>query len=335
MKKILCIVLSLVFILSFAACAANPAQTETQAPSEGTEAPSEDGTGFPQGAITLVNSSDAGSASDLIARAAAQAIAENCSATIMVDDKPGGSGAVANAEVANAKNDGYTIILSLYGHTLLTAALADVGYSNDSFTHICMLASAPFTFCARPDTYADYDAMVEAFKSGETINVGVPGATSGPAVYLQQFLNELEIGDNVQAIPYDSGSSAAAALMGGDLDVVCLPCSETMKYHVTGELKVLLVCGGLPHSLDETIPCAADVGLECRGELWYGVSAPAGISDEVLNFYEKEFEAAYESELLQDVLNNIGAIPAWMGYEEFSAYCAEQWDQLMEVQVAS
>lgn len=322
-------------VLSLAACGATPAQTQTEAPVEESKSPANESSGFPEGAITLVNSSDAGSASDLIARAAAQAISENCSATIMVDDKPGGSGAVANAEVANAKNDGYTIILSLYGHTLLTAALADVGYTNDSFTHICMLASAPFTFCARPDTYEDYDAMVEAFKSGETINVGVPGATSGPAVYLQQFLKELEIGDSVQAIPYDSGSSAAAALMGGDLDVVCLPCSETMKYHVTGELKVLLVCGGLPHSLDTSIPCAADVGLECRGELWYGVSAPVGISDEVLGFYEEQFEAAYESELLQDVLNNIGAIPAWMGHEEFSSYCADQWAQLMEVQNAA
>lgn len=329
MKKVLSVALALVFTLSFCACGQTGSPSEQSTPD--VQATEEPVSAFPEASITLINTSDAGSASDLIARAAAQMVSENCGATIVVDDRPGGSGAVGCGAAASSANDGYTILLSVYGHALLTAALNDVGYTNDSFTHICMLASAPFTFCVRPDTYGSYEEMVDAFLSGETINIGVPGATSGPAIYLSQFKEELGIGDNLQIIPYDSGSAASAALLGGDLDVTCLPCAETMKYHVAEELKVLLVCGDTPHTLDTEIPTAADVGLSCRGEMWYAISAPAGLDESIVSFYEEQFKLAYDSELLQETFSNIGAIPAWMGHEDFTEYCANQWAQLIDV----
>lgn len=332
MKKAICLILTLVFVLATLTACGSAASTQTAASAgsnpANTAADSNAASDFPSSAITLINTSDAGSASDIMARAAAQVITENSGVNIMVDDKPGGSGAVGTTYVTNSANDGYTILMSLYGHTLLNAALNDVGYTNDSFTHICMLASAPFCFAVRPDTFVSYDEMVAAFKSGETYNVGVPGASSGPAVFFNMFLDELGIGDNVQVIPYDSGSAASAALMGGDLDVTCLPCSESMKYHESGELKVLLVCGDTPHFAAPDIPTAADAGLECRGELWYGISAPAGLDESIVDFYEKQFKAAFDSSVFQDTLNSIGAIPVWMGHTEFSDYCANQWAQL-------
>ncbi|MCR5370650.1 MAG: tripartite tricarboxylate transporter substrate binding protein [Clostridium sp.] len=340
MKRSISAIAFLLAAAMLAGCSSSTTPTETTktaeteqaaGPESAEESDAEVKTDYPKGTITIINTSSAGSASDLIARTIAQSVSESLGVPVVVDDKPGGSGAVGCTEVANSAADGYTLLLSVYGHTLLTPSLSDVGYGNESFSHICMLGTAPFTFCVKPDKFASMTDMEAAFKNGDELTVGVPGATSGPAIYLKMLKEELKVGENVQAIPYDSGAEAVAALMGGDIDIVCAPASETMKYHESGELKVLLICNNIPYTGAEDIPTADKQGYSTVGELWYGISAPTGTEDSVIACLEEQFKTSWEKPEISEAISNIGAIPKWMGHEEFSSYCAEQYAQLQEL----
>ena len=125
MKRVFIAALAMAFLLSLAACGSTSSESQTPAGSTPaqTEAPGAGGTeksNFPEKTITIVVPYDAGGASDLMSRVFAAALSEQLNgATVVVENRSGGSGAVGMEYANSQPSDGYTILYLETNQTMI------------------------------------------------------------------------------------------------------------------------------------------------------------------------------------------------------------------------
>src|SRR5699024_11857315 len=93
---------------------------------------------YPSNDITLVVPYDAGGGTDSIARALQPHLQEELGASVVVENRPGGSGAVGMNSVRTAAPDGYTMIMAAASPTIATPLFSDVDYTYEDFSLIGM-----------------------------------------------------------------------------------------------------------------------------------------------------------------------------------------------------
>src|ERR1700758_5152311 len=110
------------------------------------------GTGYPSRPVEFVVPFAAGGSADVIARMVAQAVSQHWPQPIVVQDKPGATGAVASEYVAHAAPDGYTLLLSTAStHTVLPAYRHDLSYDTiKSFAPATLVATFPNMLVVNP-----------------------------------------------------------------------------------------------------------------------------------------------------------------------------------------
>ena len=135
----------------------------------GGDAPAADGENtlnFPTEAVNCIVPYSAGGGTDLMSRAVADELAKRLGVSVVVDDKPGGSGSIGMQLLAASKNDGYTLILTACGACTLSPWLNDVTYTDESFAPICQVSASPSFICVRKDSgITTFDELVEKAKA--------------------------------------------------------------------------------------------------------------------------------------------------------------------------
>lgn len=239
---------------------------------------------YPSDTIRIVTPYDAGGPSDLTARTYAEALSKQLGETVVVENKPGGSGAVGTQELMTAAPDGYTLGLVTTGTLVSTPLTNDVGYTPDDFTMLGVMAEVPTALVTRSDArWEDADAFfAEAKAKPDSISVGVPGASTPQAVELQRLKDDYGIA--VRVVPFDGNAELIAAQLGGNVDALWLNSSDDVISNIeSGKFKALAV--GNPER-DTAMPDAPTLeelgyeGLDDSGSV-FGLAAPAGLPDDI------------------------------------------------------
>src|SRR5580765_5208162 len=77
---------------------------------------------YPDHTITMVVPFPPGGVADTVARPVAEAMSRDLKQPVVIENKPGAGGGIGMAQVAKAKPDGYTVLLSLASLTVLPEA---------------------------------------------------------------------------------------------------------------------------------------------------------------------------------------------------------------------
>lgn len=258
-------------VLALSACAAGTSATESSDK-------------YPSDTIRIVTPYDAGGPSDLTARTYAEALSKQLGGTVVVENKPGGSGAVGTQELMTAEPDGYTLGLVTTGTLVSTPLTTEVGYTPEDFTMLGVMAEVPTALVTSSDArWKDAEAFfAEAKAEPDTITVGVPGASTPQAVELERLKAEYDV--DVRVVPFDGNAELIAAQLGGNVDALWINSSDDVTGNIeSGKLKALAV--GNPER-DEAMPDAPTLeelgyeGLDDSGSV-FGLAAPAGLPDEI------------------------------------------------------
>lgn len=250
--------------------------------------------GYPERTVRFLVPYSAGGPTDLGARALMPCFEKKLGGNWVVENKPGGAGALAMVEIANAKPDGYTIGVGSQS-TLVTTPLVEpsAGYTYEDFTYAGQMMEFPSVVLVPPDSpYKTIEDLIAAAKSGKkAISVG----TSGSQVSFSLALNQLAgQGLKFKVVPFDGTSEANTALLGGNVDARWEAAdSTTAKLIEDGEMRPLATGAAerLPF-LPET-PTLDEAGvtdvLETR--TFYGVVGPKGLDPAI----EKKLGETLES----------------------------------------
>jgi tripartite-type tricarboxylate transporter receptor subunit TctC len=268
---------------------------------------------YPNRPITLVIPLPPGGTNDMMARAVADKIGAALGQQIVIENRPaGGSGTVATRQTAKAAPDGYTLLLG-YTSTLATgpSLFRNVGYDpRKDFAPIGLIGSAPALLLMHPSVpvrnVKELIAMMQA--SSEPFQLGTPG--TGTVNYLAAVLFAQQAGVKAQFIPYKGSGPLTTDLAGGHVKVGFNPIPPSRGALESGLIRALAGTSLKRSTLFPDLPTVAESGLPgFDAVLTYGLLAPVGTPQPIIERLNKELRAALATEEVQKRLNQEGAEP--------------------------
>ena len=279
---------------AFAACTALGLLTACGGAEETSSGSAEE---YPTEEIRLLVPYAAGGPTDLAARAFGTSLEEQLGQTVVVENLPGGSGALATQELVGAEPDGHTLSLATAGTLVLTPLANEVGYTKDDVTPIGVMTEVPSVLAVGADSpYATAEDFFDAAREQPgALNVGVPGASTPQAVELQRLAGEYDV--EVTAVPFNGNAEMTTALLGGNVDAVLINASSDVTGNIdAGQFRPLAVSTEQPLSWLPDTPTLAESGfpeLTLAGST-FGLIGPGDLPEEIVTALEDALRTAHD-----------------------------------------
>ncbi|MDE5442369.1 tripartite tricarboxylate transporter substrate binding protein [Bradyrhizobium sp. CSA207] len=174
---------------------------------------------WPSRQIRMICSYPAGGQTDLLARAFGEFISKQVGKTVVIENKPGASGAIGTAEVARAEPDGQTVLCSISTTYIMNrVVMKNPGYDMDKdLALVSVIPGAGLLLVANPKTGIKTleDFVAFARKSGK-VNFGTYSAGSAPHMTINE-LNK-QYGLAIEPIHYRGEAPMWTGMLEGTLD---------------------------------------------------------------------------------------------------------------------
>ena len=263
---------------------------------------------YPGKPIRLVLSVGTGGVGDITMRLFAEHMSRNLGQRIVVDNRPGGGGAISAMAVKNANADGYTLLQSGNGGAIRASLFKSQPFDilND-FTQVSTIAFFQLVVVVRPDSgfNALGDVIEFARKNPRKLDIGTIAV--GSTQYLAAELLKSTAGIEAQVVPYKSNSLLIAALRGNELRVAFELIGPVLAHVKSNSLKALAVgsdqrFAGLPD-----VPTMGEAGIRNYNvSSWTGLAAPKGTPAAVVDRLSREAIKAAADPTVGKTLQEIG-----------------------------
>lgn len=286
---------------------------------------------YPSKPIKMYCTHGAGGDTDTIGRMLASIAEKKLGQPIIVENKPGGSGAVALSLLSSEKPDGYTIAMSG------TAAL-------ERHPHVSQVTYDPrkdFTFIVNVTQYVS-SVVVPTNKPWKTFKEVVEYARANPKKVKYSAGGPVEMGAIAMAyvgkkeglqwdcVPYKSGADAVMAAVGQHVDFYAGggAFALILKLIEAGKMRVVVADFG-PKRIERlsNVPILKELGYDFELSPRMGVIAPAGISADVLKKLEIAFSEASQDQKMVDLLNQMSLPPDRMNSAEFTTAVLKSYEK--------
>ncbi|NYT83114.1 tripartite tricarboxylate transporter substrate binding protein [Alcaligenaceae bacterium] len=238
---------------------------------------------YPAKALQLVVPFPAGGSVDIVSRAYAQQLSSLMGQSVVVENKAGANGVIGAQYVANAKPDGYTLLMASSGTFTITPALQKTSFDPvKSFTYIGLVTNYTNVLLVNKDShYQSVGEIIEqAKKKPGEVTFGSSGV--GGSNHLGGELLAYRAGVEMLHIPYTGNAPAMTDLIGGRIDFM-FDITTTARNHVAGgKVRPLAITSAEPNPVFPSVPTIAEAGFptaEFNG--WFGVMGPRGIPDDI------------------------------------------------------
>ena len=264
---------------------------------------------YPDRPVKIVVPWAAGGFTDRLGRMLADKMTKTIGQTVLVENRPGASGSIGSDQVARAAPDGYTLLLTTSDSTVRLMQDKRVDPAGD-FEQISLLATQPVYLSVGPKMSAKtLDEFIGMAKSrpGE---ITYASSGEGSAVHLAMELFASSAGIKLNHIPYKGMGPALTDLLGSQVDAVLLSMQGSGGNFQTGRLRPLAITAPKRSELMPEVPTIAESGVPSyQLMLWYGLAAPKGTPQPIIEKLNKEVKAAIAQPDIQAQLKEGGTDP--------------------------
>ena len=241
---------------------------------------------FPERTIRIMVGFGAGGTVDTIARIVAQAIGPILGQSVIVENRPGGSGGIAANAVVQAPADGHTLLFGVFSHAV-APALMKLNYDTiKDLTAVSQVASVPlFLFASEKSPYHSVADVVAAAKAKPDMVTYASGGV-GSSAHLGAELFARKVGIKLVHVPYHGGAQTVQSLLSGDVELMWdTPAPTTHSFVADGKLRALAVMSNKRLSTFPDVPAIGELGYgsDLEVQAWQGVlvrsGTPAAIID--------------------------------------------------------
>jgi tripartite-type tricarboxylate transporter receptor subunit TctC len=244
---------------------------------------------YPSRTIEIVVAYGPGGSTDMVARVLAQKFQERLGQSVVVLNKPGGSGTIGAMVAARANPDGYTLYEGYTSETVVVPRLMKgARYSIDDFEPVAVTGLVPLVLVVakrvRANTLQELIAELAAAPGKYTYGGGI---ASPPHIIAAWFnrLNKLD----VTHIPYRGGGQGVADVVGGHIDMFYGGVAAAKAAIDSGAVKALAVTGDARSSALPNVPTFKEAGMtDFELASWNVLLAPKGTPAEVLALLRQE-----------------------------------------------
>ena len=290
---------------------------------------------FPTRAITMIVPFPPGGVADITGRPTAAAMEKILKQPVAVTNRPGAGGAVGNAAVANAKPDGYTILMALSSISVIPAA--DVlfdrkpAYSLDQFAPIALISADPTILTVHPSlpakTLKELVALARS-KPGELSfsSSGVYGALHMP---MEMFLHAAKL--KMRHVPTTGGGPAITALLGGHVDLTAGGPAAITSHVKAGKLRPLASWGPKRHEGYPDVPTFKELGYNIEYLIWAGLFVPKSTPEPAIKVLRDTARKAVEDPEFRGMMAKVNSPVQYLDAPDFAKFWMADAKRLAEV----
>jgi len=246
---------------------------------------------------------------------------------IVMNYKPGAGGGIGAAFTASAAPDGYTIVGSSPGATVIVPlANKEVKYTTASFEPVAGISLGGMMIVApgksKYRTLADVVADAQA--RPDTISYGTSGAMGISHLLGQTFASAAHI--QLRHIPFQGSTPAVTALLGGHTDIAVSAVGPAQAHIQSGGLRPLAVFSDKRLAAYPDVPTLRELGYDVGSPTIYGLMAPKGTPPQVIDTLYRAAQkvVAEQGDEAARTLAGIGAEVSVLGPREYGAYLQQQ-----------
>nr|WP_246165250.1 tripartite tricarboxylate transporter substrate binding protein [Pigmentiphaga aceris] len=292
---------------------------------------------YPVRPITVVVPFAPGGSSDMIARALSPKMSEKLGQQLVVENKPGATGAIGATFVKSAAPDGYTILAASIGVYSVNPHLQKkLAYDPSKDLDMLSIAvRAPNVLVVNPKlpVTSVHDLIAHLKKNPLAVSFGTSGA--GTSDHLTTALFWQKTGTNGIHTPYKGGALVITDVMAGHLDASFQNINVTVQQIKSGNLKPLAITSEKRSPLLPDVPTLDELGIKDMNVYsWQAYAAPKGLPAAVKTKLHASIVAALDDPKLKTQLVDQGFELVGNSPEAASKFQSEElarWKKVIEV----
>jgi tripartite-type tricarboxylate transporter receptor subunit TctC len=234
---------------------------------------------YPSHPITMVVAFPPGGVADITARPTAFAMEKVLKQRVIIENKPGAAGATGNAYVANAKPDGYTLLMALSSISVIPEAERMHGrkppYELAQLAPIALISADPVVLVVRDN--APWKNVQEFVSDARKRPGKISYSSSGiyGALHMPYTLLEHATGITLWHVPYNGGGPAVQALLGSQVDSTVGGPAAMIGQIKGGRLRPLASFGNKRLASLPEVPTLKELGIDAEYFIWAGLLVPS------------------------------------------------------------
>jgi tripartite-type tricarboxylate transporter receptor subunit TctC len=276
---------------------------------------------WPQKPIRIVVPFSAGGNTDSIARITAEWLTQKLGQTVIVENKPGASGAIAAEFVARAPADGYTLFMATLPQMAVLPAMTKTPYDPVAdFAPVSIVASNAFALVVNEAVPAKTLQELVAYVRKNPTKLIYASAGNASLSHLSVVLFLKRAGIDMEHVSYKGGAPALADVVAGHAPMYFGNLAEIIPQSKSGKIRVLAVSGDKRAPQLPNVPTVAEQGYPgYRTNTWNAIAAPAKTPSAITERLAREIGAAARDPGFIQRLENIGVDPVGNTPAEFAA----------------
>ena len=289
---------------------------------------------WPNKPIRLIVPFPPAGSTDVIARTVADRLGAAIGQNVIIDNKPGATGAIGLEALARSEPDGHTIGLGTIGSIAINP-MVQRKLSWDpirDFAPIGYLGATPFALLVNPKVKAQTVTEFIALAKSQPGKVTYATGGNGGSQHVAAVLLEDMAGIRMQHIPYKGSGPALIDLIGGQVDSLIEPAVSAAPHIKSGKVRALALTGAKPSAAFPGIPVVADVLPGYDVSAWFALFAPAKTPPAIVERLNDELGKILRQPQVIEQLGGVGvdvAPGSTADMREFLKREIAKWDQVV------
>ena len=287
---------------------------------------------WPERPITIVVPAAAGGTTDIAARVLAEKMGKDRGPSVVVENKGGGGGSIGTAQVARARPDGYTLLMGNIGPVAINFSLyKQLSYKESDLRGITNVISVPNILVVHADSpVRSVRELVELART-RRLNVSTSGVGQSPHMSSEMFRQKAGI--EVTLVPFPGAAPAVTALLGQQVDYMIDNLPSSMPHIRSGKFRALAITSATRSAQLPEVPTMTEAGVPMQVTAWFGLLAPAGTPDAVVERIQQSARRAMQTAEVRQRFADLGGVPGGETPAEYDAFIAQErksWAQIVK-----
>ena len=275
-----------------------------------------------------------GGSTDLVSRYLGQKLSERLKQPVVVEQKVGGTGLIANDAVAKAPPDGHTMVLLTGGHPGTAAVMKKLPYDPvKDFGMVSTVIEYPMTISVAPDSPIKSFPDLIARAKAEPGRISYSSAGPGSLHHLLGEWMNIEAGTTMLHVPFKGAAPAFTELLGGRIDVLIETATFAFPLIKAQRLRPLALSSAGRYPLMPDVPTVGETLKGVEFSSWLGLAVAPGTPRSSVDLLNKELRAILALDETRERFAGFGGVPAASSPEQMAARIEQEiarWRKVVE-----
>jgi tripartite-type tricarboxylate transporter receptor subunit TctC len=293
------------------------------------------GDAYPSHPVRWVVPYTAGGATDVLSRLICQRLSERLRQTFVVENKPGAGSNIGTQAVINSPPDGYTLLLTSTANAINASFDPALPYDfQRGIAPIAGLARIPLVLVVNNDLPVRSVADFVAYAKANPGKLSIASSGIGTSLHLSGELFKSMARIQFVHVPYRGSAPGLSDVMAGQIQGMFDNVTSSFELVRSGKLRALGVTTRERSEVVPDVPPIADALPGFETSSFYGVGAPRGTPQPIVDLLNKEINAALGEPLIKQRFAELGAVPITGSASRFGEMIAtetERWRKVVEL----